>query len=131
MGIFSISWSTRHWGIMEMFVYPGISPTASMVVNLIAGLPNIPSRLPESSDRHSVVPYSVYINNYFSSVPLFKELREIGCGACGTARPKQSGIPEPPAALKDHGRGIKWETLFTSKKDDVLCLAWQDNNMRH
>ena len=30
--------------------------------------------------------YNVYMDNYFSNVPLFQNLRQIGIGACGTVR---------------------------------------------
>jgi hypothetical protein len=114
---------------MDMFRYPGVSPTASMVVNMIAGLPNLPGRSTESTTEHEVVPYTVYMDNYFSSVALFRELRAIGCGACGTARPKVSGIPSMLTELKDHAKSIKWGTLFSTTADNVLCVAWQDNNI--
>jgi hypothetical protein len=31
--------------------------------------------------------------------------------------------------LKDHVRAIPWGSLFVSARDNVLCLAWQDNNV--
>jgi hypothetical protein len=68
------------------------------------------------------------MDNYFSLVTLFNELRNLGCGACGTACPK-SGIPPILVELKDHVKSIKWGFLYVSARDNVLCLAWQDNNM--
>ncbi|KAL1993893.1 hypothetical protein VTN49DRAFT_2562 [Thermomyces lanuginosus] len=83
--VFAIAWTSRLWGIMELFKYPGLSPTASMVINLITKLPGLPSRAEGNEKRGPEAKYSIYMDNFFTSVPLFKELRHIGCGACGTA----------------------------------------------
>jgi hypothetical protein len=126
--IWTFAWSSRLWGIIEMFRYPAVSPTGSMVLNMITELPGIPGQATGSNTSWEIVPYSVYMDNYFTSVALFQELRNLGCGACGTARPK-SGIPPILVELKDHVRAIPWGSLFVSARDNVLCLAWQDNNV--
>lgn len=61
-------------------------------------------------------------------MPLFKELRDLQCGACGTTRPR-GGIPTQLIELKDHIKSIPWGTLYASEAQGVLCLAWQDNNI--
>jgi hypothetical protein len=68
------------------------------------------------------------MDNYFSTVSLFKALRDIRCGACGTTR-KQGGIPSELVELKEHIKSIPWGELYTSEARGVLCLAWQDNNI--
>jgi hypothetical protein len=55
------------------------TPIANLPANFIANSP-------------ATALYIVYLDNYFTSVALFKELRDICCGACGTTRP-QNGIP--------------------------------------
>ena len=100
--VFAIAWTSKLWGIMELFKYPGLSPTASMVLNLITKLPRLPTRAEGSEKRGPEVNYSIYMDNFFTSIPLFKELRHIGCGACGTARQKASFIPKALAELKEH-----------------------------
>jgi hypothetical protein len=70
----------------------------------------------------------VYLDNYFTSIALFKELRDIQCGACGTTRP-QNSITKQLAELKDHVKSIRWGTLYASEEQGVLCIAWQDNNI--
>jgi hypothetical protein len=40
--IWTFSWSSRQLGIEEMFKWPGLTPTGSMVVELIERLPKIP-----------------------------------------------------------------------------------------
>jgi hypothetical protein len=84
----------------------------------------------QSSGQSSgqTTPYTVYTVSYFSTVGLFKALRDIRCGACGTTR-KSSGIPSYLAELKDHIKSIPWGKLYASEAEGVLCLLWQDNNI--
>jgi len=74
--------------------------------------------------------YVVFTDNFFSSVKLFKALKKEGIGACGTAK-SSSGYPKELLRLR---------LIFTKAKnwglrahmvvdDEVLCLAWQDNNV--
>jgi hypothetical protein len=67
------------------------------------------------------------MDNYFTSVALFQKLYEDGYGACGTARP--GGMSPVFKQLKENGKAFPWGTLHAQPVKDVLCLAWQDNNM--
>jgi hypothetical protein len=68
------------------------------------------------------------MDNYFSTVSLFKALQDIQCGACGTTR-KQGGIPSQLIELKDNIKAIPWGSLYATEAQGVLCVAWQDNNI--
>jgi len=70
--IWTFSWSSRQLGIADMFKYPGLTPTGSMILNMVKRLSKISGI------------YSIYLDNYFISVQLFQLLREHGYGACGT-----------------------------------------------
>ena len=88
--IWTFSWSSRKQGIMEMFRYPGLTPTASMVMNMVQRLPVAPPAAPNAAPNAALnaapnAAYSIYMDNYFNSVSLFQQLREHGYGACGTA----------------------------------------------
>jgi hypothetical protein len=72
--------------------------------------------------------YNIYMDNYFCTVSLFKALRELRCGACGTTR-RQGGVRSQLDELKDHMKSIPWGRLYSSEAQRVLCLAWQDNNL--
>ncbi|KAL1953145.1 hypothetical protein VTO42DRAFT_3545 [Malbranchea cinnamomea] len=88
-----------------------LSPTAKMVIEMIQAV------------------YSIYMDNYFNTVPLYKKLLEVSYGACGTARPT-SGVPEILLELKNnHSKALPWGSLYAKVEDDILCLAWQDNNI--
>jgi len=69
------------------------------------------------------------MDNYFTSIPLFIELRACQFGAMGTTRPHK----EFPTGLKElkekFSIKLEWNTLIAKVVDNTLCLAWQDNNI--
>jgi hypothetical protein len=71
-------WASRHKSLVEV-KKQDLTMTGSMVLQLIQqGLP---------SHRNN---YTVYMDNYFTTIPLFDRLRQLGIGACGTTRPNAS-----------------------------------------
>jgi hypothetical protein len=71
----------------------------------------------------------IYLNNYFTSIPLFIELRAYNFGAIGTIRPHNE-FPHSLAELKNRFTiKLKWNTLLAAVVNKVLYLAWQDNNI--
>jgi len=85
---------------------------------------------------------TVFMDNAFSTVPLFRILRRKGIGACGTAQQNAAGWPEElrserpeeewgdtqaiaicPPAIDKNGNTI------VSDGADVLCMRWIDNNI--
>jgi hypothetical protein len=89
-------------------------------------LPNLPSL--ELTISSPVAFYSIYMDNYFNLVALFNHLYNRRYGACGTARPT-SGLPPLLQELREHAKGLSWGTLYALPVSNVLCLAWQDNNI--
>lgn len=77
------------------------------------------------------------MDNYFSTIPLFSHLRQLGIGACGTTRPNASKklFPKALHMLKDSKKAQPWNTLYAASAtadsdiDSVLCIAWQDNHI--
>ncbi len=68
------------------------------------------------------------MDNYFTSIPLFEELRDLNYGAVGTTRPHAS-FPDGLITLKEkYSSKLEWNTLLAKVVDRTLCLAWQDNN---
>jgi hypothetical protein len=98
-----------------VFYWPGLTKTGCLVRNLALSLP-----------RRRI---AIYMDNYFTSVPLFKELQACEFGAMGTTRPHK----EVPAGFKDlkarFSTKLEWNTLLAKVVDNTLCLAWQDNNI--
>jgi Transposase IS4 len=69
------------------------------------------------------------MDNYFSLVLLFSELRANKFGAVGTTKP-HNDFPEGLKYLKEHfAKKLPWNTLLAKVVNNTLCLAWQDNNI--
>ena len=84
--------------------------------------------LVESLPKTSGVSF-IFMNSYFTFVPLFARLCERGYGACETAQPNSEDVPPKLVKLrKDHSRSLPWGTVNAVVVDNVLCLAWQDKN---
>jgi hypothetical protein len=110
-------WASRAKSIVEVVKQEGLTMTGSMVYQLLQKLPQEPGR------------YTVYLDNYFTSINLFKQLRDKGIGACGTTRVSASPQFHPTlAVLKESTLTTEWNSLYANIKDETLCIAWQDNN---
>src|SRR6266487_4830862 len=113
--LYNFLWSSREKGLQDILLWPGLTKTGCLVRNLALSLPR----------RH----LTIYMDNYFTSIPLFTELRACEFGAMGTTRPHK----EFPAGLKElkerYSTKLKWNTLLARVVQDTLCLAWQDNNI--
>jgi Transposase IS4 len=81
-----------------MVLYPNLTNTGCLVRNLALSLPR----------RYLII----YLDNYFTSVPLFSELRACKFGAVGTIRLYK----EFPIGLKElkerFSIKLKWNTLL-------------------
>ncbi len=113
--LYNFLWSSREKGLQDILLWPGLTKTGCLVRNLALSLPR----------RH----LTIYMDNYFTSIPLFTELRACEFGVMGTTWPYK----EFPAGLKElkerYSTKLKWNTLLARVVQDTLCLAWQDNNI--
>ena len=91
----------------------GLNQTGCLVHHLVTQLP------------FQQFSYNIYMDNYFSNVPLFQYLRQIGIGACGTVRKTASGFPKE---LKvDKNVKLDWDVRSGVVINGVLAIFWQDN----
>ena len=74
--------------------HPELSSTGSMVLQFN-------QRLPKAAG-----PYTMYIDNLFTSVFLFRLLRQNGIRACGTTRASRSLFPPMLQAMKGKSGGV-------------------------
>ena len=96
-----------------------LTPTGSTVFQLARTLPY--------TSGH----FNVYMDNYFTSQPLLAKLRDLGIGACGTARVNRSAFPPE---LDDKRKNIPWNEVSGGTADlagKVLALQLQDNSAVH
>ena len=74
--------------------------------------------------------FKVFFDNFFTSLPLLKQLRQNGILALGTIRPNRmqgaQKIMESEKALKSKGRGsYDWRVDCSS---NITVIRWQDNS---
>ena len=74
--------------------------------------------------------YVLFMDNYYSSVPLFQELSSRGTLACGTVRSNRKGLPTDitnpgSGEVKGLNRG---ESLYR-QKGAITCVGWKDRKM--
>lgn len=112
--IYSWVWSSKIFSIEEVESYDSLTNTGALVRALVTTLPR--TRI------------TIYLDNYFTSIPLFSSLRSICYGAVGTTRP-HALFPTALSKLKKEGKKLDWNTLLGQVVEDILCLAWQDNNI--
>jgi hypothetical protein len=113
------SWllTSRSCGIAELKNQKRLTPTTSAVYQLASEL------------SYTIHQYNVYMDNLFSSIPLYRKLRRLGIGACGTTR---TGEDKFRKSLLEDIKGIKpqWNDLRgeTVGDGEVLALRWEDNH---
>lgn len=78
-------------------------------------------QLPQNSGT-----FNVYMDNYFSSVSLFKHMRDKSIGACGTTRHSSSMFPQELKDTKQTAAMI-WNQKHAVVAEDVLCFLWIDS----
>ncbi|CAG8531499.1 5361_t:CDS:2 [Ambispora gerdemannii] len=65
------------------------------------------------------------MDNYFSSIPLFRFLWQNGIGACGTVQKTSASFPKELKLDKDIK--LDWDVRSGVVVNDVLVVLWQDN----
>ena len=114
--LFAFMYASKPSKIVGLQLTKNLSDSASVVMQLVKQLPQ-------------PYEYVVYLDNFFSSVKLFSCLKEMQIGAVGTSK-RGSGFDEDLLKLKAIATKEKhWGTCaVTTVKDEVVCMAWQDNN---
>jgi Transposase IS4 len=113
--IYNWLWSSREKGYQDVYLHDGLTNTGRLVRALVLSLP-----------RQYI---TIYLDNYFTSIPLFSELRACNFRAVGTTRPHKE-FPKELIALKTRfATKLEHNTLVATVVDNVLCFAWQDNNI--
>ncbi len=69
--------------------------------------------------------YVIYIDNYFTSIPLFLILRKENISAAGIIRSSNINFPALFIVLrKKWSTELDWGTIYTDIVNDVLCTGW-------
>ena len=72
----------------------------------------------------------LFMDNYFTYPELAVALRGRRIAVCGTMKPSRKDLPELLVEMKqEFARDIPYAVLAAVVQDDVLLVAWQDNNL--
>lgn len=108
---YSFIFTSRIQNQPEVQQVPDLSKVGNEVYHLVSQLP---------TENKS---FNIYMDNYFSSIKLFKYLREKKIGACGTVRKNSANFPH----ILKIDRKLDWDTLSGVVVDNVLAILWMDN----
>ena len=106
--IYSWIWSSKIFSIKEIKSYDSLMNTGALVRALVATL--------------SRTRITIYLDNYFTSIPLFSSLHTKQYSAVGTTRP-YALFPTALLILKKEEKKLDWNTLLGQVVEDILCLA--------
>ena len=74
--------------------------------------------------------YKLYMDNYYTSVPLFEDLERRGTLACGTVRSNRKGLPKDITNVHNEEiKGLKRGESVYRQKDTITCVGWKDSKM--
>ena len=102
-------------GLQDILLQPNLTKTGRLVKNLAFTLP-----------RQNL---TIYIDNYFTSVPLFEELRAYNFGKVRTTKLHKDLLDEFKDLKDRFVRKLEQNTLLARVVEKTLCLTWQDNNI--
>ncbi|GMF38426.1 unnamed protein product [Phytophthora fragariaefolia] len=68
-----------------------------------------------------------FMDNYFSSIPLFEHLRSVGIATCGTVQSNSAKYPKEMRFRNDKTKKHDWNTLISMAVGNVLVIFWMDS----
>jgi hypothetical protein len=71
--------------------------------------------------------FYVYMDNYYTNLPLFAELRRLGLGVSGTARATFKHFPSADTISKSFAANLDYHYKAGVVEDGVVVLVWIDN----
>ena len=112
--------NTESFAELNSDLYTGqlrLSPTSKAIYQLASSLP---------SDHFF---FTIYMDNYFTNIPLLTALREKKIGACGTAGSTSAEYPAAFKFRKNQKPTFPLNTISGLVCREVLVCLWQDNNL--
>lgn len=74
--------------------------------------------------------YVLYMDNYYTSVPLFEDLERQGTLACGTVRSNRKGLPKDITdANNAEVKALERGNSLYRQKGTIPCVGWKDSKM--
>ena len=72
--------------------------------------------------------FCFFLDNLFLNVNVSQALLALRICCTGTTRKNAQGVPDWLIKLKQHNRGLVWNSTLAEVVDSTLCFLWQDNN---
>ena len=95
-----------------------LAPTFALVVRLAQRLRQI----------HSERVFCIFLDNLFLNINVAHALLALNVLCTGTTRKNAYGMPQWLIDLKEHNRGLVWNSILAESVGYTLCFLWQDNN---
>lgn len=114
--LYNFSWYSPVQGLEGRPKVKGLGDTSAMVFKLAT------DTLPPDS--------ILFTDNYFTEPKLAGRLKDKGIAICGTMKPNRPDLPELLVEMKKlFSKDIPYGVLAAVVQDDILFVAWQDNNL--
>ena len=72
--------------------------------------------------------FCFFLDNLFLNLNVSQALLALRICCTGTTRKNAQGIPSWLIQLKEHNRGLVWNSAMAEVVESTLCFLWQDNN---
>jgi Transposase IS4 len=95
-----------------------LAPNFALVIRLAQRLRQV----------HSKRVFCVFLDNLFLSINVSHALLALNILCTGTTRKNAYRMPQWLIDLKEHNRGLVWNSMLAESVGYTLCFLWQDNN---
>ena len=95
-----------------------LAPTFAFVIRLVQRL----------RQMRSTCVFYFFLDNLFLNINVAQSLLALRICCTDTIRKNAQGIPTWILTLKEHNRGLVWNSMFAEVVDNMLVFLWQDNN---
>lgn len=114
--LYNYAWYSPVQGLEGRPKTKGLGETSAMVLKLAT----------DTVPKDSIL----FMDNYFTCLELAVALRDQGIAVCGTMKPNRRDLPELLIKMKqEYAKDIPYGVLAAVVQNNILLIAWQDNNL--
>ena len=76
--------------------------------------------------------YKLFVDNWYTSVPLFLELEKKGIKVCGTVRGNRKCLPQDTVDQRcEQVKSLDWGESLFRQSGKLICVTWKDRKLVH